>query len=130
MHRPGRDDLEAGLDERRGQRVPGLHLLVREHHREDAVRSQDTEAFAEDVLHLPCVVTVGHLLLAATQGREAGRVGYRLGVLVGQRPREPVRVEVTDRPLEPDVEEVGELRVLDIVVVGRVDADEMHTAIR
>ena len=34
-----------------------------------------------------------------------------------------------DAALEPDVEEVGELGVLDVVVVGRVNGDVVNAAI-
>jgi len=130
VHRPGSDDLEAGVDERRGQRVPGVHLLVGEHHRQHAVGPEQAAALAEGSRHLALVVLAGQLAGAAAQPGEAGRVGHRLVLLACQRGGEPLWIVVPECPLEPNVEEVGELGVLDVVVVGRVDADQVDGVVR
>ena len=144
MHRPRGLEGEAGADEGGGQGVPGFHLFVGEHDGEHAVVTQDAGHLAEAGSHLALVVAGGQLLgfawLAALErGRkrdgegdahalEACRVGHRLVILVGQRVTEEVRVEMAGAALEPDVEEIAQLGVHDVVVVGWVHADVMHRA--
>ena len=59
---------------------------------------------------------------------DPGRIGHRLGVLVGQPAPEQLREDAPGGPLEPDVEEVGQLRVHDVVVIGRVHDDRVDAA--
>ena len=74
-------------------------------------------ALGEEVAHL----ALGHLGLVTPEVGETGRVGHGFVVLVGQRRGEPIGVQVADGTLEPDVEEIGQLGVHDVVVVRRIE---------
>ena len=116
-------DGEPRADEGGSQGVPRGHLFVGEHHGEAAVVTQDAVHLAERRGHLALVVGLRQIAFLAAQAGEARRVSDRLVVLVGQFVAEEVGEEVADAALEPDVEEVGKLGVLDVVVVGWVHGD-------
>ena len=122
IDRPRRGDDEAGLDETRGQRVPGAGRLVREHQRHYAVGLQNPPALGEDGRHALLVVAPGQRS-GARLARKAGRIGDRLVFLVGQLPAEQLRKDVAGSALEPDVEEVRQLGVHHVVVVRRIHDD-------
>ena len=129
VHRPGRGDGEPGFDQAAGQRVPCSCRLVREHDGHDAVRLQDAALFLENGRHATLIVAAGEVLSAALLPGELSRIGDCFTIFVGQVADEQLRIEQPRRALEPDVEEVRQLRIHDVVVVGRVHHDAVDGCI-
>ena len=134
LHRPGAGDAEARLDESGYQRVPSAGGLVREHDGHDAVVLDDAAALDEDLPHLGVVIVGGQIARGLVAGycpiTKARRTGDGLVYLVRQVWLTKVGIDVANGALQPNVEEVGELRVVDVVVIGRVEHDGVHTARR
>jgi hypothetical protein len=90
-----------------------------------AARLQDAVRLAERVGH--------HYLVGPTRpflGTAIARgVGHRLALLRRRLCGEVLRVEMTDGALEPDVEEVRDVGVGDVVIVGRVRDDRIERGI-
>ena len=128
VDRPGRGDDEPRFDQPARQRVPGAGRLVGEHERHDAVRFERPAALGEDQRHPLLVVAMREGAGAALAG-EPGRIGDRFVLLVGQPAAEQFREHVAGGALEPDVEEVGQLRVHHVVVVRRIHDDGVHRAV-
>ena len=126
--------VKPDLDERREQRLPRLLLLVREHHRQHAVVAQDAVALAEGAGHQLAVVTSEppHAPSAADRsiGSESADVDDSLFIVVAEVSGEPVRVAMSLRALEPDIEEIGQLGVLHVVVVRWIDDNSRNGVIR
>ena len=129
VDRPRCGDGESGLDQPGGQRVPGAGGLVREHQRHDAVRLQHPAALGEDRRHPCLVVLAGEGACAGLTG-ELGWVGDRLVLLVCELLPEQLGEQMPGGPLEPDVEEVRQLGVHDVVVVRRVHDHGVDAVVR
>ena len=122
VDRPRRQDLEATLDKRPSEGIPSLHLLVVEHHGENTVVAQHPVGFGEDVRHLGLVVSPSKSFgVLPVELNKPGRVGHCLRCLVCELRIEELRVEMTGCTLQPDIEEVRQLRVLHIVIVWWID---------
>ena len=78
--------------------------------------AQALESLSQSVLEEP----LGRPAVAV----EAVWRGDELLPLWGQHGREDLRMNVAQRAAEPDIEEVRQIRVADVVVVRRVGADE------
>ena len=76
-------------------------------------------AFFENGGHSFLIVKVSQCL-GLFLSPELGRVGDCLVILVCNWECEEFRVDIACRALEPDIEKVRELRVHDIVIVGRI----------
>ena len=100
-----------------------------EHDCEYAVVRKDPESLLERRCHLALVVAASELLLFSAQAREAGRIGHRLIVLVGQVVSEQIRVDGAESALQPHVEEVRQLAIHDVVVVRRVGQYQIDTTV-
>ena len=124
VDRPRGLDRKACLHQRHAERVPRLGALVGEHDRHYAVVAQDPLGLREDRRHLRLVVGVRELLATLAHVREARQIGDRLVLLIGQLGGEQLRMDQPERALLPDVEEVRQLGIHDVVVVRRVDADK------
>ena len=101
---------------------------MREHQRHDRVRFHDATTLREYPRHAPLVV-VRRERPRALLALELRGVGDRLVLLVREAAREQLRVDVARGALEPDVEEVAQLRVHDVVVVGRVHDDDIDAGV-
>ena len=108
-----------------------------EHHGHDAVRLDNAAAFAEYLAHLGVIVVGGEIAgglggsaLARGLRPKPRRAGYRLIRLVRQiRARELFPKRVAGGALEPHEEEVGQLGVVHIVVIGRVKHDRVNRGV-
>ena len=128
VDRPGRGDGEARGHQPRGERVPGTGRLVREHQGHHPVGLQGSATLGEDGRH-PRLVVATRKRLRPFLALKPRRVGDRFVVLVGQLAAEEFGEDMPSGALEPDIEEVGQLGVHDIVVVGRVHDDHVNAAI-
>ena len=100
-----------------------------EHHCENAIIGEDPESLLKRRCHLALVVAGSELLLFSAQAREAGRIGHRFVVLVGQVVSEQIRVDGTESALQPYVEEVRQLAIHDVVVVRRVSEHKIDATV-
>ena len=104
------------------------------HDGHDAIVLDDAATLGEDLPHLGIVIVGGQIAggLGAGNGAipKARRTGDGLVYLVRQVGLAELGTDMANGALQPDVEEVGELRVVDVVVVGRVQHDGVHTARR
>ena len=127
-HRPRRGDRPAGADHpveqrlparRRGPVVVGVGLLERV---VDGDREVGERGLASAREHAPEAVLEERL--RAVLAVVAVRVGDELLGLRHEHRAQQVGVHAAQRAAQPDVEEVGEVGVADVVVVGRVRGDE------
>ena len=128
IDRPGGGDEKACLHQTGGQRVPGAARLVGEHQGHDAVRLQHPAALGEDGRHALLVVPTRQCP-GALLSLEPGGIGDGFIVLVGQAVAEQVGEDVTGGAFEPDVEEVRQLGIHDVVIIRRVDDHRVDAAI-
>src|SRR6185437_6557593 len=123
---PCRSDREAGVNEGCEQRLPRLLLLVSEHYGEDAIVLKHAMALAERASHQITVVSPGfctcclHALVSVAKPAD---VDDCFLIVVAQVGRKPVGMEVTLRAFEPDVEEIGQFAVLNVIVIGGINYD-------
>jgi hypothetical protein len=121
---PGGRHVKAGVQQGLEDRLPGGGGLVGEDDDGDAVGLEDPMDLAEGLgehllkaapglLHPACLARISHHLLGL--GSEGGR--------------EQLRMEVADGALEPDVEEVREVAVGHVVVVGGVGDDGVEVVV-
>ena len=100
-----------------------------EHHRHNAVGLDDPTALGENCGHLALIVGerqgFGRIPLACASF-EPGRAGDGFPAFVGQVDGEVIGENVAGGALEPNIEEVGQLRVVDVGFVGRVEDDAVH----
>jgi hypothetical protein len=90
---------------------------------------EDAVDFGKGLLHQPPVVFLGDFF-PPFAAAEAGGVDHGLLVFGRQRPPEGFGVEVAHGAPQPDVEEVGEVGVGDVVGVGRVNDDGVKVPVR
>ena len=99
-----------------------------EHQGHDALRLQDPAALGKDGRHsllvVPSCERPGALLAL-----EPGRIGDGFVVLVGQVSAEQLGEDMAGGALEPDIEEVRQLGVHDVVVIGRVHDHRVDAAV-
>ncbi len=99
-----------------------------EHHRHDAAGLQHPPTLLEDRGHALLVVP-SREGPAALLSPVLGRIGDRFVVLVGQVAAEQIGEDMPGRALEPDVEEVRQLGVHDVVIVRRIHDDRVDAAV-
>ena len=97
---------------------------MREHHHHHAVVLQHAARFGENALHRRLVGGLRALCAAV-----AVRVGHGLVGLVGHAVFEVLRIEIAESALFPDIIEVRQLGVLNVVVVGRIENDRVDRAV-
>ena len=110
-----RDD-KARLQHAGKQRFPSLCRLVRENNAANSVLTKNTPSFAHRVGHLLLVI-VWRLDGFALRVRS---INNALSLFVGKLVREPIFFWIRQRTFKPNVKEVGQVRIRNTVVVGRV----------
>ena len=128
IDRPRCRDRKPRLHEALGERVPGPGRLVGKHQGHDAVRLERPAALREDGRH-PLLIVLPGKRPRALLAPESRRIGDRLVVLVGEVAAEQLGKDMAGGALEPDVEEVRQLRIHDVVVVGRVHDHRVDAAV-
>ena len=113
--RPGAADHQAGIEQGVDHRLPAGGGLVGVDDDGHAARFEDAVHLLESLLQ----VLLKEALASLPAVRAVG-VGHDLARFGGERGGEEFRVEMAHGALEPDVEEVGEVGVGHVVVVGRV----------
>ena len=90
------------------------------HQGHQAIVFQNPPTFVEDLLHHPFVLGFCSLRRAIS-----GRVGHCFIGLVDQPTCEEIRVEIAQGASLPDVEVVGKLAVLHVIVIRRIHAHQV-----
>ena len=99
-----------------------------EHEGHHPVRLEDPLTLREDGSHALLIVAT-RTRLGALLTLESSHIGDRLVVLIGQVAAEEFREDVASCPLEPDVEEVRQFRVHDVVVVRGIHDDRVDAGV-
>ncbi|RLE69063.1 MAG: hypothetical protein DRJ45_07105 [Thermoprotei archaeon] len=125
---PGGGGVEAGGKEALDELLPGGGGAVGEHDYGDPVGFEHSVNLAEGLGEEALEVFAGDLL-ALFSAAPAGGVVDDLLVLGGEFGFERLGVEIAHGALEPDVEEVREICVGHVVVIGRIDDDGIEGGI-
>ena len=138
LDRPRSSNDKTSTDQGRNQGFPGGGLLVSEHHYEATVVDESLAAAPEGQLHS---VLVGAARLGTVTREPTGLINEFTIPSSAQSRRVPFGPQGTgegsirrwrqsgERAAQPDVEEVHEVRVRDGIVVGRIGANEVGTAV-
>src|SRR2546425_2257888 len=95
---------------------------MRIHTDERPVRLEHTIHFLERPRHERLVFAASSRFVSTVPGW----LGNRFTAFWCEGCREVLREEVSDGPTGPDIKEVGEVRVRDVVVVGRISYDRVE----
>jgi hypothetical protein len=107
-----------------GEGFPGLLGFMGEHQCHQTIVLEDAPTLGEDLPHHLFIRELGGFHRAV-----ASRIGHRLHAFIHEPPCEQFRVQIPERALLPDVEVVGQLTILHVVVVRRVHTDQIDSAV-
>ena len=142
LNRPRCTDTEPRPDQRIEQGFPRLLLLVGKHNRQHAIVAEYPFAFDKGLRHHSSVKFVGLQFGFCALAVSLASLGWFRAVfakstgvyncfllMFAQVSGEPFWTAMALSALKPHVEKVGELRVLDVIGVRRIDYDRGDAAI-